>query len=245
MNTNYDAIAADYKRAKQQPWRYFVERYTMLQLIGSLEGLSVLDLACGEGYYTREYRQRGAVRAVGVDLSTGMIQLARKQEEHHPLGIEYVVSDASAFDGAGSFDLVAAAYLLNYASNREELTAMCTAVARALRPGGRFVTVNNNPAQEPEYYDATRKYGFVKSATGEVREGSPIICTILQDGGPLNLTNYWLSPEVHEECMRAAGLRDIRWHNPRVSTLGKIGFDAEYWEALLNHPPVIFLECAR
>jgi toxoflavin synthase len=41
---------------------------------------SVLDLACGEGFYTRLLRQTGAGRVVGVDLSAGMIALARQEE---------------------------------------------------------------------------------------------------------------------------------------------------------------------
>ena len=34
---------------------------------------------------------------------------------------------------------------------------MCRTVARSLKPGGRFVTVNNNPSQSPDGYQATRK----------------------------------------------------------------------------------------
>src|SRR5262245_10173832 len=145
MATDYDAIAADYQRAKQQPWRFYVERHTLLRLLGDLRGLAVLDLACGEGYYTRELRHRGAARVVGVDLSEGMIRLARREEARRPLGITYRVQDARALEGAGDFDLVVAAYLLNYAATKEELQGMCAAIARALRPGGRFVGVNNNP----------------------------------------------------------------------------------------------------
>lgn len=102
MATDYDTIAADYKRAKQQPWRYFVERYTFLRLIGRVEGLSVLDLACGEGYYTCELAHRGAARVVGVDYSEGMIHLARVQERRAPLGIAYEIHDARTLTALGS-----------------------------------------------------------------------------------------------------------------------------------------------
>jgi SAM-dependent methyltransferase len=245
MDTNYDAIAADYKRAKQQPWRYFVERYTLLRLIGPLEGLSVLDLACGEGYYTRELRHRGAASVVGVDLSEGMIRLAQQEEARKPLGIEYQVHDARTFEGKESFDLVVAAYLLNYAASKDQLTEMCAAIARALRPGGRFVTVNNNPAQEPEYFDASRQYGFIKSTPGELQEGSPIVYTIFQEERSFDITNYWLSIATHDECLRAAGLRNIRWHTPRVSPEGRATFGGDFWEPFLTHPPITFLECVR
>ena len=51
-----------------------------MELIGDVAGKSVVDLACGEGFYTRRIRQAGAKRVLGVDLSEGMIELARKQE---------------------------------------------------------------------------------------------------------------------------------------------------------------------
>lgn len=245
MATNYDTIAADYKRAKQQPWRYFIERYTLLRLIGNLEGLAVLDLACGEGYYTRELRHRGAGKVVGVDLSEGMVKLAREEEARNPLGIEYDVGDARTFDGPQRFDLVVAAYLLNYASTKEELTSMCLAVARALRPGGRFVTVNNNPDQPPEFFATSRQFGFVKSTPGKLQEGAPIIYTIFQDEGSFDITNYWLSTRAHEECLGAAGLREVRWHPPRVSPEAQPSVGDIFWEPFLNHPPITFLECVR
>jgi ubiquinone/menaquinone biosynthesis C-methylase UbiE len=245
MTTNFDSIAADYKRAKQQSWRFFIERYTLLSLIGNHGGLSVLDLACGEGYYTRVLRNHGAARVVGVDLSEGMIQLAREEETRSPLGIEYKVGDARAFDGAEGFDLVVAAYLLNYAATQNELEQMCRAVTRALRPGGRFVTVNNNPEQPLEYFETSRQFGFIKHTPGDLQEEAPIIYTIFQDDGSFDITNYWLSTATHEQCLTAAGLRDIRWHHPQVSPEGKASFADDFWDSFLTHPPITFLECVR
>jgi SAM-dependent methyltransferase len=245
MDTDYNAIAGDYKQAKQQPWRYYVERYTLLRLLGDLRGLTVLDLACGEGYYTRELRHRGAMRVVGVDLSEGMIRLARDEEARRPLGIEYRVQDARAVDGTERFDVVLAAYLLNYASTREELLALCAAVGRALRPGGRFVAVNNNPDQAPEHFGASRKYGFVKDTPGGLADGVPIRYTIFLDGREITITNYWLSTAAHEQALRAAGFREIHWHRPRVSAEGVAAFGDDFWESFLTDPPVAFLECVR
>jgi len=142
MTTNYDPIAEQYKRSKQQPWRTYIECFTLMKLIGDLHELSVLDVACGEGFYTRMVRERGAARVTGIDLSQGMIELARKQEAQQRLGIEYLVGDARELTGDRQFDLVIAAYLLNYARDPQELHAMYGALARCLRPGGRFVTVS-------------------------------------------------------------------------------------------------------
>ena len=73
MSTDYDAVAKEYKRSKLAPWRTYIERYSLLKLLGKVRGKSVLDLACGEGFCSRLVRERGAARVVGVDLSSGMI----------------------------------------------------------------------------------------------------------------------------------------------------------------------------
>ena len=39
---------------------------SLLSLLGSVEGLKVLDVACGHGRYTREILRRGAQLGVGL-----------------------------------------------------------------------------------------------------------------------------------------------------------------------------------
>ena len=70
-------------------------------LIGGLSGKTVVDLACGEGFYTRLIRQQGAAKVVGVDLSARMVELAREQEAEQRLGIEYVTGDARHLEPKG------------------------------------------------------------------------------------------------------------------------------------------------
>jgi 2-polyprenyl-3-methyl-5-hydroxy-6-metoxy-1,4-benzoquinol methylase len=53
----------------------------------------VIDIASGEGFYTRMIRQRGAAKVTGVDLSEKMIGLARASEAQQRLGIDYIVGD--------------------------------------------------------------------------------------------------------------------------------------------------------
>lgn len=247
MTTDYNTIAAEYQKAKQQPWRMHIEHFTLFELIGDLQGMSVLDLACGGGFYTRFLKRYGAARVVGIDLSAKVIELARAAEAKEPLGIEYHVHDAREPLGMGGFDLVTAAYLLNYASTPEELHAMCQGIGRSLKPGGRFVTVNNHPEQPPEFYPDCRKYGFLKTLPdGPPREGAPVDWTFfLNDGSDFTITNYILSTATHEWALRAAGLNDIRWHHPRLAPAGAKDCAPDYWRVFLEHPPIVFLECRR
>jgi SAM-dependent methyltransferase len=222
-----------------------VEAFTLMGLVGDPSGQSVVDLACGEGYYTRLLRRAGADRVVGVDLSQRMIELARAEEVDHPLGIDYVAGDARELHLPGTFDLALAAYLLNYARNREELTAMCHALAGCLRPGGRFVTVNTNPGLDFDRLPSFLPHGFAVNAEGEVAEGSSIIWTFHLDDGPLVVENYHLGLAAHEEAFLAAGFRQVRWHKPRLSPHGEATHGRDFWAPLLAHAPVIFIECLK
>ncbi|MBW1801568.1 MAG: class I SAM-dependent methyltransferase [Deltaproteobacteria bacterium] len=245
MTTNYDPIAEQYRQSKYQPWRTYIETFTLMGLIGDLSGKSVVDLACGEGFYTRLVRQQGAARVVGVDFSKRMIELAREQEAEQRLGIEYVIGDVRQLELEREYDLVVAAYLLNYARDRDELGAMCDAIARCLRPKGRFVTVNSSPALDYPTAPSYRKYGFETHVLGEFREGVPITWTFFLEDDAFEIENYFLDVSVHEEMLQSAGFRAIRWHRPRLSPKGDATYGRDFWKCFLDHPPIIDIECFK
>ena len=89
MQTDYNTIAKEYQLSKLQPWRKHIEAYSFFKLAGNLANKNILDLACGEGFYTRQLKLRGASNVEGVDLSKEMIRLAQEAENKNPLGITY------------------------------------------------------------------------------------------------------------------------------------------------------------
>lgn len=247
MTTDYNQIAEGYKKSKEAPWRLHMEQFNFFSLLGDVAARSVLDLACGEGHYTRRLKRRGAGRTVGVDISGRMIELAVKEEAARPLGIGYVVADAAQLKLGETFDLVVASYLLNYAQSADQLRGMAEGIARHLRPGGRFVTINDNPAQPPATHALTRKYGFIKSIPpGPMAEGTPITYTcFLDDGGTVQFDNYYLDPTTHIRVLTAAGLRDVRWHPLRLDPKGEREFGREYWDDFLAAQPVMCLDAVK
>ena len=60
MAAQYDRIAEQYQRTKSSPLRSWVEVPSFMRLAGPVAGLRVLDLACGDGFYTRRLRAAGA-----------------------------------------------------------------------------------------------------------------------------------------------------------------------------------------
>jgi toxoflavin synthase len=176
-------------------------------------------------------------------LSEKMIELARASEAEQRLGIDYIVGDGRNLGLAADYDLAVAAYFLNYAHDRAELNAMCGGVARCLKPGGRFVTVNGNPACDFPSAPSYRPYGFDTRVVGSFREGAPITWTFHLEDGPFDIENYFLDTEAYEEALRAAGFREVRWHRPLLSPEGGMAYGRDYWSDLLDYPPLIFIEC--
>jgi toxoflavin synthase len=82
----YDHIGSKYDEYARTATLKRAESYTFFCMVGALPGKSVMDLACGFGYYTRRLKQHGAARVIGVDISPEMIRLAREHEQKDPLG---------------------------------------------------------------------------------------------------------------------------------------------------------------
>ncbi len=247
MGAYYDTIAEQYKKSKELPKCRHIDEYTYFSLVGDLAGKSLLDLGCGAGVYTRKFKQQGAASVVGVDVSKQMIELAKREEASEPLGIEYIVADVCELDKIGSFDLVVASYLLNCAQTKEQLLKMCQIIYANLKPGGRFVSINNNVEQPPESYAICEKYGHTKSISKPLQEGTPITLTftIPDQGQKFSFDNYYLSQETYEWAFRTVGFKEIRWHQPIVSPEGVREFGQEFWQDFLDYQPMIAIECLK
>ena len=152
--SEYDAIAGAYKDSKQLSFRQYIEEYTLFQMLGDISGEKALDLACGEGFYTRRLKRAGAGEVLGVDVSAEMIRLAEAEERARSTGCRYLNQDAAALVLDEPVDLVVAMYLLNYARDANELPS--------LRPGGlrRAETGRSLRGFQRQRQERTRRHGL-------------------------------------------------------------------------------------
>ena len=234
----YDLIARDYGKTKRLPFRRHVEQFTLFRTLGDVRGTRVLDLACGDGFYTRRLKEAGASSVTGVDLSSEMIRLAEESERRRPLGCSYVRADAADFSPAEPVDLVAAAYLLNYAKTQGELVRFCSMSRDSLRPGGRFVGMNDNPFVPPDGSVSYRKYGFDRRCDRiPPREGDPIHFRFpTADGSSVSFKNYHHSSATYEAAFVEAGFRSFHWV---AAALDPAQAGDPFWEDFMRSPPII------
>ncbi|HET9843577.1 MAG TPA: class I SAM-dependent methyltransferase, partial [Gammaproteobacteria bacterium] len=119
-------------------------------------------------------------------------------------------------------------------------------IYKNLKPGGKFVGINDNPGNAPDYYKKYKKYGFLKSGQKQRQEGSSIIYTFFkEDGSTYSLQSYYLSLETYEKVFLSVGFKDFRWKTLSISEKSKEKYNLDYWRIFLNHPPIIGIEAIR
>jgi SAM-dependent methyltransferase len=135
-SARYDSVADFYEVGWPDAYDDEVS-IALFDLIGPLEGLAVLDLACGHGRMSRELARRGA-RVVGLDISSALLDKARATEENDPLAIDYRHADAAsptALEG-DVFDAIVCSMAL---ADIDDLDGVISTIARTLNQGGSFV----------------------------------------------------------------------------------------------------------
>ncbi|MER5726899.1 class I SAM-dependent methyltransferase [Streptomyces sp. NPDC002138] len=239
----YDNIGEAFEGFKTLPIIRYAEVPGFLALVGDVTGKSVLDIACGTGFYSRELKRRGASHVFGFDISGAMIDAANSLEKAEPLGIEYEVGDTATLQAfAQPFDIAVAVQAFNYAGDVAEIGQMMRNIRRSLVPGGAFFLF----AQSPEYDfsgPSLEKYGFLCESTGKDNEiGRGTRITALLDP-PVSFEATTPSKETFEQTLTAAGFTGIEWVRLDVSDAGVEAFGEEFWADYASNRPLTMIRC--
>jgi SAM-dependent methyltransferase len=215
--SQYDALSK-ISFLKSTPSFYGMYLSILREILGNIDRLHVLDMACGAGNVSQKLLEWGAEKVTGVDNSGGKIGVAQSMFRGTP-GLDFSIADCSKPFDKGHFDLVTGFWLLNYARDRDDLSVMWSNISRHLKPGGRFVGVVPNY----ELLEA-KNLGLLTSGHYHFGEVNIQILDRLEDGfriqttfhmePSVSVTNYILQKSLHEHYAYQAGLRDIQWIEP-------------------------------
>jgi SAM-dependent methyltransferase len=110
------------------------------EIVPDLSAQRILDVGCGSGRYLTEAVDRGAVEAVGIDISPEMIGVAREAVDGHPraAAVKLRLGDVTSMELEGGFDLVVANGLFDYledpAASLTKAASCCRGVLIATFP---------------------------------------------------------------------------------------------------------------
>jgi SAM-dependent methyltransferase len=234
----YNSTAPEWIRREPCLLSDFTARPFLLEMCEPVTGLQVLDLGCGEGYCSRELRQRGAAQVYGIDISEKMIAAARQQEIQEALGIHYEVGCATKLEQFGDreIDLVVAVFLLSYLTNAQ--TQQCMAeVRRILRPGGRFVFCIPHPSF-PYMHEAAYPYYFQVNGTGYFSQRDQQFpgCMWKRDGSVVNLQFIHKTLEDYFDALKTAGFNTMPTLKELRVTSEHVALDEPFFSPLIDLP---------
>jgi demethylmenaquinone methyltransferase/2-methoxy-6-polyprenyl-1,4-benzoquinol methylase len=154
----YRARAAEYEqiyyRDVPDRRREIDEACARLQKL--VAGRTVLDLACGTGYWTRVIAETAA-RITAVDVAPEMLSEARKKP--YPADVEFVEGDMFELTYPEAFEVVSVGFWFSH-QPRQEYEAFFDLVSASLAPGGRIWLIDNNPPAEGSRLESVRVDGY-------------------------------------------------------------------------------------
>ena len=193
----------------------------VLRLLNPQPNEKMLDVACGQGVLCRLLGGRG-VTATGIDASAELVKLARERDP----ASSYLVGDARNLDflDESSFDAAACVLAIQ---NIQPIQPVFTGLARALKPGGRFVIAMMHPAfrgpKETSWgWDDAKKVQYRRVDRYLIPRKSPIFAHPGQKTGEYTWTFHRPIESYVKAARNAALLVDAleEWPSHKTSTSG-------------------------
>ena len=198
-------------------WNYYPEIFGQ-QLVQWLREKEIrpetaMDLGCGTGILCRILQDAG-IRAAGMDLSAGMIDIARKDSPD----IHYEVADMVTFRPEIQYDLVTCTGdALNHIGRLEDIRKIFRNVYAYTSPGGYFVfdILNENEVSTSEPFEMdftqTMKIWFQMTRPGDKQVNLKI--RVYENGGLVfeeNIRETVHDPVVICRLLEEAGFRVMK-----------------------------------
>lgn len=139
MREYYERRAPEYEKTYQRPERQMDLARLRERVAQHFTGDTVLDVACGTGYWTACYAE-SARQVVGVDANPAVLDVARSKalpRTRFALGDAYLLSEK-----LGDFDAAFAGFWWSHVP-KKQLAGFVANLHRRLRRGARVVLLDN------------------------------------------------------------------------------------------------------
>ena len=131
----------------------------IFQVLGDVNGKTILDAGCGDGYLSRKLAKLGA-NVSGIECAKKMLDFATDEQNKTPLAIQYHEADCTAmpFLSDTMFEIV---ITNNVIQDVADYQRAFKEYSRVLKRGGIYLHIENHPCF------MTPVFGWVKDTEGE------------------------------------------------------------------------------
>lgn len=176
--------------------------------LGSVAGLDVLEIGCGDARNCVEMARRGA-RVTGVDVSDAQIARAQERVKAAGFSLRLLQSDAADLSPLpdASFDAIVSIYVFPYVAEMTDSLAEC---ARLLRAGGRLIFAQDHPIRAC-FWDEEMQEESVLPARSYF-DDSPLHWTFTGTDAAMTSHHHtldWWFSSLHESGFAVTHLREL------------------------------------
>jgi len=113
------------------------------RILGAIQGKKVIDIGCGQGFFSRELAKLGAT-VHGIDLAEDLIKIAKHKNTDKNSKITYEVLSADSLNGIkdNEYDIAISVLAIQ---NMEHFTKVFNETSRVVKNGGKFIFILNHP----------------------------------------------------------------------------------------------------
>lgn len=149
LKSSYDKLAEHYaKDVDTKSFNAYYERPAMINAIGNVKELRVLDAGCGAGFYTEWLINNGAKEVVAIDFSEKMVESTKKRIGDKAKVYVSNLNEKLGFEDK-YFDLIISSLTLHYV---KDLDFTLKELSRILKPNGKLIFSIHHPIMTYLYF---------------------------------------------------------------------------------------------
>jgi SAM-dependent methyltransferase len=213
----YHGIADSYAQVvDSKPQNAYYERPATLSMLPPLNGLRVLDVGCGSGWYAQHMLEQGA-EVTSFDAEPRFVELTRKRVGNRARVLLADLAKPLDFALPESFDLIVCPLVLHYVADWK---SVFSEFRRVLRAGGVLVFSTHHPYMDWQNFDT----------------GDYFRIELLEDDWDVGKVRFYRRPLTSmSEDLAASGFLIERILEPRPTPDYR---DArpDWYEKLMTHP---------
>jgi 2-polyprenyl-3-methyl-5-hydroxy-6-metoxy-1,4-benzoquinol methylase len=155
------------------------DREGVIRSLGVLSGMTVVDLCCGDGYFTAPLAKLVSGQVYALDIDPDMLEQARIEVERSGATVkEWICADARDLSTLVS-EKVDHVLIANTFHGVPDKAGMARAVASILKPEGRFSVVNWHRLPREQ----TTVLGEPRGPKTEMRMSPDDVCAVVEPAG--------------------------------------------------------------